>query len=194
MTESDNAAGYAIPTPMTDPEQERKRQKFGEFYNRHLDKLIGYFMFRTDADAQVVSALAQEVFCDLWVKVPHLPDMDKDEALRILYGFARKERVQYYRNSDRQKDWEIDDFDCYEIAVIDDVESQIDQQYLQRGIEQAVSSLTDKQQDLFQQKLIERKKEEVIAHKLRIPVGTVKSRTSKVREILQMRLKSLRHD
>jgi RNA polymerase sigma-70 factor (ECF subfamily) len=148
------------------------RDAFGRLFGFFAPRLKAYLM-RTGAGSDAAEDLAQDVMMKVWRKAK-LFDPSKASASTWIYAIARNQRIDAFRRLRRP------DFDPNDPTLLPDEALRADEA-LDRGshearIRKAYEKLPPNQLEVVRMHFIEDEPHSAIAEKLKLPLGTVKSR------------------
>ncbi len=148
------------------------RQAFGELFAFFAPRVKGYLM-RVGVSAEQAEDLAQETMLKVWRKAA-LFDPGKASASTWIFTIARNQRIDALRRSAKPE------LSPDEPALTPDEEPQADAVVERRErderIRLAYKTLPANQHDVVRLHFIEDEPHSVIAERLGLPLGTVKSR------------------
>ena len=148
------------------------KNAFSELF-LHFAPRVKSYMMKLGSDETMAEELAQQVLLQIWRKAK-LFDPKKAAASTWIFRIARNMRIDSLR---RQKHFLVDDFDLTEIA--DDKENQevsISQEQSAVIVREALKGLSDDQAVALRLSFYDGLSHADIADRLRLPLGTVKSR------------------
>ena len=130
-------------------------------------------MLRYGADAETAEDIAQETMLTVWRKA-HLFVAEKGSLSTWIYTIARNLRIDRIR---RQTVWQTYNDDIYDMPSDDELaEARIMRQQEEACLAAALAALPSEQREVIQLAFIDGLSHSQIANKLRLPLGTVKSR------------------
>ncbi len=148
------------------------KNAFSELF-LHFAPRVKSYMMKLGSDETMAEELAQQVLLQIWRKAK-LFDPKKAAASTWIFRIARNMRIDSLR---RQKHFLVDDFDLTEIP--DDKENQevsISQEQSAVIVREALKGLSDDQAVALRLSFYDGLSHADIADRLRLPLGTVKSR------------------
>jgi RNA polymerase sigma-70 factor (ECF subfamily) len=152
--------------------QRQDRQAFARLFDHFAPRLNAYLL-RLGAESGLAEELTQEVLVTLWRKAEQF-DPAKSSVPTWLYRIARNRRIDMLRR-DR-----VDFMDPLEadLDIPDDPQTDrmLDLQQREERLRHALVSLPPEQLDLVRLAFYDGLSHSEIAEKVRLPLGTVKSR------------------
>jgi len=139
----------------------------------HFAPRVKSYMMKLGSDETMAEELAQQVLLQIWRKA-QLFDPKKAAASTWIFRIARNLRIDGLR---RKKHFLVDDFDFTEIP--DEKENQeisISQKETAAIVREALNELSDDQATALRLSFYDGLSHADIADRLRLPLGTVKSR------------------
>jgi RNA polymerase sigma-70 factor (ECF subfamily) len=139
---------------------------------RHFAPRVRAYMARTGGDAQLAEELMQETMIAVWNKADRF-DPAKGAASTWIFTIARNLRIDAYRREKRP------DFDPNDPAFVpDDVpaDAELDARQASEQLHQAIAALPEEQAALLKLSFFEGQTHSEMAARLKLPLGTVKSR------------------
>jgi RNA polymerase sigma-70 factor (ECF subfamily) len=139
----------------------------------HFAPRVKSYMMKLGSDETMAEELAQQTLLQIWRKA-QLFDPKKAAASTWIFRIARNLRIDGLR---RKKHFLVDDFDFTEIP--DDKENQeisISQKETAAIVREALNELSDDQATALRLSFYDGLSHADIADRLRLPLGTVKSR------------------
>lgn len=164
--------------------EKRDIQSF-EILFRHFAPKIRAFMLKRGGNRQQSEELMQETMMMIWNKAAQF-DPARGSVSSWIYTIARNVRIDAFRKTNRPE------FDPNDPAFVPEPEPQADQvvasvQDAER-LRSAIVKLPPEQADLLRLSFYEEVSHSVIAERMNLPLGTVKSRIrlafSRLREML----------
>jgi RNA polymerase sigma-70 factor (ECF subfamily) len=150
----------------------RDRAAFARLF-AHFGPRVKAYMFRFAGTQEMAEELAQESMMQVWRKA-HLFDPQKAAASTWIFTIARNLRIDRLR---QRKHIEVDDTDSTlivdESPIADELVNQSEQAAL---IQIALGALPQDQRVIVELSFFEEISHSEIAERLKIPLGTVKSR------------------
>lgn len=151
-------------------DQVRRERLLTALYERHQQALLHYALRLTDGDRQHAEDVVQETLLRAW---QHADILEPDEALRWLYTVARNVAISAYHRGTRNH--------VVEVAIDRDGPLTSDDE-LERVLEtwqvlEALRTLSANHRTVLVELFYRRRSVAEAAAVLRIPVGTVKSRS-----------------
>lgn len=155
---------------------------------RHFAPRVRAYMARLARDNQAAEELMQETMMAVWNKAAQF-DPERGNVSTWIFTIARNLRIDAFRKQHRP------DFDPNDPAFVPDdspaADMEFEQQQEAERLHRALSTLPEEQLQLLRLSFFEESSHSVIATKLGIPLGTVKSRIrlafSKLRSALEER-------
>ena len=152
--------------------EKRDEAAFNDLYV-HFAPLIKKFLMREGADAALAEDVAQQAMENIWRKAPMFQS-DKGNASAWIYRIARNLRIDRFR---RERVWqplpENHNEQASPAPLADDVVLTSERQ---SAVQQALAALPSEQLEVVKLAYLGGMSQSEVAHKLAIPVGTVKSR------------------
>lgn len=153
---------------------------------RHFAPRVKAFIMRGGTDAEAAQEIAQETLVMVWRKAANF-DRNRASAATWIYIIARNKRIDLLRRAARPintENW---------LVVYAPEEEDADRSVFARQtytkVKEPISELSADQLVVIQKAFFEDKTHSVIAEKLNLPLGTVKSRIrlalGRLREALQ---------
>lgn len=150
----------------------RDQEAFTRLFDHFAPRLTSYLM-RLGADNGSAEEIAQEVMVTLWRKAA-LFDRSKSSVATWLYRIARNRRIDAIR---RDKSDRLDANEPMLIPTAEpDIEDALEGARNDRAIRGALTQLPEEQLALVRLAFFEGLSHSEIAERLRLPLGTVKSR------------------
>jgi len=162
--------------------EDKDRQAF-EVLFAHFAPRVKSYMLKLGANDALADELAQETLLAVWRKAEKF-DRAKAAPSTWIFTIARNLRIDAYRKTVRPE------LDPNDPALVPDPEEPQDHRVdrLQRAeaVRRAMSALSDEQADVVRLSFFEDLSHSIIAERLDVPLGTVKSRLrlafAKIRE------------
>lgn len=130
-------------------------------------------MLRCGADAETAEEIAQETMIAVWRKA-HLFAASKGSVSTWIYTIARNLRIDRIR---RQPVWQAYDDGFHDVPSEDELpEARLAREQEEASISAALDTLPLEQREVIQLAFVDGLSHSQIAEKLRLPLGTVKSR------------------
>ena len=166
----------------------RSRQAFAALFE-HFAPRLKSFMMRKGADAHLAEDLVQDTMLAVWNKASQYTSA-RGSVSAWVFTIARNLRIDRLRRQGSYQFVDIDDYD----EVSDDIASDdliiIDQE--RAMVRQALEGLPDDQMDIIRMSYIEDLPQSEIAKRLKIPLGTVKSRMRLAYSRLRLKLETVK--
>lgn len=152
---------------------------------RHFGPKIRAYMMKRSADRHLAEELMQETMMTVWNKAAQF-DPARGSASSWIFTIARNARVDAYRKSGRPA------FDPSDPAFVPDeimpADTMMEMDQEAGRLREAMGSLPPEQVELLKLSFYEEASHSMIAERLNLPIGTVKSRIrlafSKLRDAL----------
>ncbi|MBZ0163899.1 MAG: sigma-70 family RNA polymerase sigma factor [Notoacmeibacter sp.] len=152
---------------------------------RHFGPKIRAYMMKRSADRHLAEELMQETMMTVWNKADQF-DPARGAASSWIFTIARNARVDAYRKSGRPA------FDPSDPAFVPDgimaADTMMEMDQEAGRLREAMGSLPPEQVELLKLSFYEEASHSMIAERLNLPIGTVKSRIrlafSKLRDAL----------
>lgn len=158
---------------------------------RHFAPRLKAYLRRFGEDDSRVEEVLQETFTAIWTKA-RLFDPARASASTWVYTIARNQRIDAFRRERRPE------FDPEDPALVPEPEPAADAQLSEREraehVTDALSELSGEQSEILRMAFFEDVPHNVIARRLGLPVGTVKSRIRLAYGHLRKRLASVSGD
>ncbi|WP_349407666.1 RNA polymerase sigma factor [Pseudalkalibacillus sp. SCS-8] len=139
-------------------------------------------------DAYLAEDIVQETFIKAYKKIESILDLEKIGAW--LSTIASRTAIDFIRKEKRSGMTPVEDILFTERSrAVDNVEQTIEHLWLKQEITQEVLQLKPELRNAFLLKYNEGMKEEEIASRLQLPLGTVKSRLYRARKQIKNELK-----
>jgi RNA polymerase sigma-70 factor (ECF subfamily) len=150
--------------------QRGDEQAFGELYDAYVDRIYRYIYYRVSTP-EIAQDLTSEVFLRM---VEGLPTYQYRELplLAWLYRIAHARIVDHYRRSRHRVDDE--DIETLNLSTETDLDSAMMTRYHQQEVRNALSLLTDEQQQVIVLRFIEGHSLQKTADLLGKTIGAVK--------------------
>jgi RNA polymerase sigma-70 factor (ECF subfamily) len=148
------------------------REAFARLFDYFGPRVHGYLL-RLGLDAVAAAEVTQDVMETIWRKA-HLYDAHKSSAATWVFRVARNRRVDLHRRS-REDTRAAEDF----LAIPDlgdGSDDQVDSVQREQHVRAALGALPQDQMQLVQLAFFEGLSHSAIAERLKLPLGTVKSR------------------
>lgn len=156
---------------------ERCKQAFSRLFGYFAPRLRAYALKQTGNEA-VAMELVQDTLSNVWQKA-HLFNAEKGSASTWIFTIARNIRFDMLRKQqNRKEDICADDLWpvlCEQTAAPDEV--SLDYQVTLDQVGSLFESLPEKQRKVIELIYIHGKSQQEVADEMKIPLGTVKSRT-----------------
>ncbi len=150
----------------------RDRGAFEALFRHFAPRLKSYFRRFGDADGRADEVL-QETFATIWSKA-HLYDPAKASAATWIFTIARNRRIDAFRRERRPE------FDPQDPAFVPETgpggEDFVTVRERTEIVAAALAGLSGEQSEILRLSFFEDQSHDAIAHRLGLPVGTVKSR------------------
>lgn len=159
--------------------QKGDEKSFAELYDLYVERLYKFVFLKINNQTKA-EEIVQDIFLKLW-KVGQ--DKQKNEiknVLALLYQMARFAVIDYYRSTNTDKTKEIisiDELASQEelrVAIEEESEKEIDQQYILEEVKEALSSLPEIYKDVIIMRFIEEMDYKEIAEALGKDEGNVR--------------------
>lgn len=161
--------------------EEQDTEAFSALYEAYAPRIKSY-MLRQTSDAETAEEVAQEALVTVWRKA-NLYSPDKGAPSSWIFAIARNLRIDRIRKErvlqplpDDYDDLHSDDMQADELMIL---------QQRQDALRVALADLPPDQLEVVRLSYIEGLSHSQIAEKLRIPIGTVKSRMRLAYERMQ---------
>ena len=162
------------------------RTAFSELFN-HFAPRVKAFMRRSGASDPQAEEIAQEALLAVWRKA-QLFDSTASGAATWIFTIARNLRIDAIRRERRGGAVRVDEVEAeYEIDETPGADVRIAAAQSEVRLREAMASLPGEQRKVIEMSFFEEKPHSEIAERLRIPLGTVKSRA----RLAMKRLRSL---
>jgi RNA polymerase sigma-70 factor (ECF subfamily) len=150
----------------------RDRTCFGKLFDTFAPRLKS-FMIRKGASPELAEDLVQETMISVWRKAG-LYDPAKGSALTWIFTIARNLRIDRIRKESSMPLSELGDYD----APSDDLGSddRLAQSQEQQRVAMALAEIPVEQKQVIMLAFVEDISQSEIAERLKLPLGTVKSR------------------
>ncbi len=150
----------------------RDIEAFEELF-RHFAPRVRAYMARLASDSQLAEELMQETMISVWNRAASY-DASRGAVSTWIFTIARNLRIDAFRRENRPA------FDPADPAFAPDEVSPADVEHdarqLSEQLHRAISALPEEQATLLRLSFFEDQSHSVIASRLNIPLGTVKSR------------------
>jgi RNA polymerase sigma-70 factor (ECF subfamily) len=167
--------------------ERQDRAAFAALFRHFAPRLKAYFR-RFGEDEGRVEEVLQETFAAIWTKA-RLFDPSRASASTWIYTVARNQRIDAFRRERRPE------CDPNDPALVPDPEPAADarmtEQERSEHVSAALAELSDEQSEILRMAFFEDVSHDVIARRLGLPVGTVKSRIRLAYGHLRKRLASV---
>lgn len=150
------------------------REAFAELYGLYWQR-IRSFMLRRGADTALAEELTQETFLSVWSKARQFDPARGDEAGWI-YTIARNLFIDRVRRQKAFYDMVAKIEPPGPTTVVDDVVDRVAADQAAVRVNTAIAELPRDQADVIQLAFVEGLAHHEIAARLKVPLGTVKSR------------------
>lgn len=158
---------------------------FSEF-----SSLIYSYGLKNQLSESLARDLVQDVMTTVWLK-SSLFCPQKGKAKTWIYTIARNLRFDYLRSSSRdQKAISSEDLWSLESSIADD--SDLEQSHFFKELESEIDHLPEGQRKAVESVYIQGLTHEEYANKIKVPLGTVKSRLRLAKQRLSIKLKPYR--
>ena len=167
--------------------EDQDRSAFADLFRHFAPRLKAYFR-RFGEDETRVDEVLQETFATIWSKA-RLFDPDRAAASTWIYTIARNQRIDAFRRERRPE------FDPQDPSLVPEPEpapdTRLTEQERHRHVKAALADLSDEQNQILHMAFFEDVSHDVIARRLGLPIGTVKSRIRLAYGHLRKRLASV---
>ncbi|AYC30420.1 RNA polymerase sigma factor [Paenisporosarcina cavernae] len=156
----------------------RDKEALEILYDQY-ERLLYSFAYRMTGDAKHAEDVVQDVFMKLWREhAPYSPEKGKFSSW--LLTMVRNTSLDFHRKKSRQNEVAYMEHDSEQVQVID-AKEEIPEHFVewrekQSTIRTAIAELKEDQQKIVELFYFQGLSQDVIATKLDIPLGTVKSR------------------
>lgn len=168
---------------------------FGEFYDRHYDMVLGYFLNRT-ADGEVAADLTAETFAAAFSSSHRYRNTGAPTSAWLV-GIARNHLKRFYRTAEvatraRQKLGMAQSVDLT-ADQIDNIEQQMDRALLMPALQRAWNTLSDNVADAVRLRVLEELSYSDIADELGCTAGAARTRVCRGLAALQNHIEQAHH-
>lgn len=160
---------------------------FNELYQRHAQRLMGFFYRMLRQDKERAADACQDTFMKIWrvryqynVSLAFRPWM-----FTIAYNMCRS----YFRHNEVEEKCTTELYAMFDEASDDEMELYIDQETMLLALDKTLKKLSDEQRTLFALRYEEELTIPQVAQILSVPEGTVKSRLHRMLNFLKHELK-----
>ena len=151
------------------------REAFADLFN-HFAPRVKTFLRRNGADEAQAEEIAQEAMLTVWRKAA-LFDAGAAGAATWIFTVARNLRIDAIRRERRGGALRVDEVEAeYEVDQTPAADARMMAAQSEARMREALSALPSEQLSVIELSFFEEKAHAEIAKKLRIPLGTVKSR------------------
>lgn len=191
MTQGDRDP--APPGPAGDADllgraQQGDREAFARLYDQHV-RAVYWQAYRVLRDADLAEETTQDVFLTAWRRVRSIRVVD-DSALPWLLVTARQTALNAHRRRARP-DHRTEELEV-EPAAARSVEDEVDDAWVRREIDAAVTALSPTDQELYALCVDGEHTYEQAARVLGVSHGSVRNRVHRLRARLRADLRSMR--
>ena len=152
--------------------QSRDRQAFATLFD-HFAPRIKFFLMRKGSSSEQAEDLVQEAMISLWSKAS-LYSPEKGSVATWVFTIARNLRIDRLRRERAQLYETLEDFDAEdETASAHDVMARAQED---TAVTKALAQIPEEQRQLLILSYVDDVPQSEIAQRLKIPLGTVKSR------------------
>lgn len=144
---------------------------FAQLYDRYLDRIYRYILFRVSDDL-LAEDITAHVFLKMWEKLPRY-QIGKTPICGWLYRIAHNAVVDHYRT--RKLSVSLDDVNSAEVRHDDGTEEKLELQVKLDQLRMALQNLTDGQREVLILRFIEGLSVEKVARQLRKSHGAVRA-------------------
>lgn len=152
---------------------EKDKEAFGELFSYYAPRLKALLM-KQGSGAELAEDLMQDTMLAVWQKAEQFSNW-RGNLNAWIFTIARNKRIDRFRKQGVQHYLDIEDFDFADDRP--DGEMQIESVQRDAIVNNATSALPDEQKQVILLAYVEELSQSEIAKKLKIPLGTVKSRT-----------------
>ncbi|MBZ0261636.1 MAG: sigma-70 family RNA polymerase sigma factor [Hyphomicrobiales bacterium] len=152
--------------------RERDRAAFAEIFD-HFAPRVKSFMMRKGASAELAEDLVQETMIAVWTKAAlYVPE--RGAASTWVFTMARNLRIDRLRRESAAHFTDLEDFD----APSDDVpgDEAVNRSQEDSHVARALAQIPPEQRELLILSYVDDVPQSMIAERLNLPLGTVKSR------------------
>ena len=159
------------------------RDAFASLF-KHLAPRMKGWLWKTGSSSDEAEEIVQDAFVNLWRKAAQF-DPARADVAAWLFTIARNLRVD--RRRAHHHSWApLDDFEAQAIVDTADTQEQLTSRKQQaQRVRSAIGDLTDDQRMLIQLSFYEDMSHSIIAEKLEMPLGTVKSKLRRAASCLR---------
>ncbi|SNY94239.1 RNA polymerase sigma-70 factor, ECF subfamily [Cohaesibacter sp. ES.047] len=152
---------------------QRDRLAFRQLFDHFAPRLKSYYM-KAGTNPQMSEELVQETFAQIWRKA-HLYDPAKAAASTWIFTIARNQRIDRLRS---EKSFVFKDQDYFASKLVTEEEQSRDvyRNELADRVSKALTLLPSNQAEIVNMAFFEDATHADIAQRLKLPLGTVKSR------------------
>lgn len=154
------------------------RQAFAVLFKHYAPRLKAFLM-KSGSPEEVAEELAQETMVCVWRKAASF-NPQRAGLSTWIYTIARNLRIDHHRRDRYGHAADPAEGEQDELEQLLDVAAPLDEQLgaarRERGVQRALAQLSEDQALIVRLSFFEEQSHSRIAHELRIPLGTVKSR------------------
>lgn len=152
---------------------EKDKEAFGELFSYFAPRLKA-LMMKQGSGSELAEDLMQDTMMTVWQKAGQFSNW-RGSLNAWIFTIARNKRIDRFRKQGIQHYLDIEDFDF----VDDKPDGEMQIESLQRDaiVKNVTASLPDEQKQVILLAYVEELSQSEISKKLKIPLGTVKSRT-----------------
>jgi RNA polymerase sigma-70 factor, ECF subfamily len=163
----------------------RDRAAFAVLFD-HFAPRVKSFMMRKGSNAEQAEDLVQEAMIAVWTKAAMFSS-DRGSVSTWIFTIARNLRIDRLRREKSQLYTDLEDFDAPDLRT--DAEESLGRSQEDNHVAIALAQIPEEQRQLLILSYVEDVPQSEIATRLKIPLGTVKSRMrlgySRLRKILE---------
>lgn len=152
--------------------EDRNKEAFAALFNHFAPRVKGYLM-RRGASPNQAEDIAQETMVSVWRKA-HLFDRRKANASTWLFTIARNQRIDNFRR-ERRPEPDVND-PSYAPDPVAQPDREVSTIEDTAAVRRALAELPEAQREVIALSFYEDISHSVIADRLGLPIGTVKSR------------------
>lgn len=153
--------------------KDRDRRAFRDLFDHFAPRLKSFYL-KAGTNPQMAEELVQETFTQIWRKA-HLYNPDKAAASTWIFTIARNQRIDRLR-SEKSFVYKDQEFFASQLVAEEEQSREVYRNELVHRIGKALALLPTNQAEIVQLAFYEDATHADIAHKLSLPLGTVKSR------------------
>jgi RNA polymerase sigma-70 factor (ECF subfamily) len=163
----------------------KDRAAFAQLFD-HFAPRLKSFMMRKGSNAEQAEDLAQEAMIAVWTKA-HMFSTDRGSVSTWVFTIARNLRIDRLRREKSQLYTDLEDFDAPDLST--GAEEGLGRSQEDNHVARALAQIPEEQRQLLILSYVEDVTQSEIALRLKIPLGTVKSRMrlgySRLRKLLE---------